>query len=106
VLVLASETEGWPKAIAEGMAFGLICIGSDRGFVPEMLGEGRGIALCPGDEAALTGALRQIASSPASYEAMRVRAAAWAQKYTLEGLRDSLRDLLTERWGMPPGGIG
>src|ERR1035437_6797387 len=34
VLVLTSETEGWPKAIAEAMAFGLVCIGSNRGFRP------------------------------------------------------------------------
>src|SRR5207244_3894251 len=33
VLTLVSETEGWPKSIAEGMAFGLVCVGSDCGFV-------------------------------------------------------------------------
>src|SRR5262249_38903209 len=47
VLVLASETEGWPKSIAEGMAFGLACIGSNIGIVPQMLGEGRGFTVPP-----------------------------------------------------------
>ena len=49
VLVLASETEGWPKAIAEAMACGVVCVGSDRGLVPWMLGEGRGFTVEPGD---------------------------------------------------------
>ena len=31
------------------MAFGLVCIGSDRGLIPHMLGEGRGVVVPPGD---------------------------------------------------------
>src|SRR5207253_2872892 len=58
VLVLASQTEGWPKAITEGMAFGLLCIGSDRGLVPQILGDGRGLVVPPGDVDALARALR------------------------------------------------
>lgn len=100
VLVLASESEGWPKAIAEGMAFGLICVGSNRGLVPEMLGEGRGIVVPPRDVDALVDALKQIARSPENFEPMRELAAAWAQKYSLEGLRDSLRELLSAHWGV------
>ena len=102
VLVLASETEGWPKAITEAMAFGLICIGSDRGLVPWILGDGRGIVLRPRDRAALRTVLQQVAKSPENYDLLRSEAAAWAQKYSLESLRDSLRDLLTENWGVTP----
>ncbi|MGC8731864.1 MAG: glycosyltransferase, partial [Halothiobacillaceae bacterium] len=91
VLVLVSETEGWPKAIAEGMAFGLVCIGSDRGLVPQMLGDGRGIVVPPGDVDALTIALKEIASCPEKYRDMSARASAWAQQYSLESLRGALR---------------
>lgn len=100
VLVLASESEGWPKAITEGMAFGLICIGSNRGLVPEMLGEGRGLVVPPGDVDALAEALREIAMVPGDYQFMRARAAAWSQQYSLEGLREALRELLSTRWGI------
>jgi glycosyltransferase involved in cell wall biosynthesis len=102
VLVLASETEGWPKAIAEGMAFGLVCIGSTCGFVPEMLEQGRGLCVPPGDAEALAAALRGIAGAPAAYDEMRCRAAAWAGQYSLEGLRSSLRDLLRTYWHWEP----
>jgi glycosyltransferase involved in cell wall biosynthesis len=97
VLVLVSESEGWPKAIAEAMAFGLVCIGSDRGLMPQMLGEGRGIVVPARDAGALGAALRRIAADPEAARAMRERAAPWAQRYSLDGLRDGLREI-TARW--------
>jgi glycosyltransferase involved in cell wall biosynthesis len=100
VLVLASDTEGWPKAIAEGMAFGLVCIGSDRGLVPQMLGEGRGIVIPPKNVDALVQALSRVAENQEESAAMAARAAAWAQKYSLEDLRDALRELLVSSWGV------
>ncbi|MBX5478873.1 MAG: glycosyltransferase family 4 protein [Pyrinomonas methylaliphatogenes] len=98
VLVLVYETEGWPKAIAEAMAFGLICIGSDRGLIPQMLADGRGIVVPPGDAQALATALADIAAHPASYDAMRARAVAWAERFSLDDLRDALRHLLSSWW--------
>jgi glycosyltransferase involved in cell wall biosynthesis len=98
VLVLVSETEGWPKSIAEGMAFGLLCIGSDCGFVPEMLADGRGLLAPPGDESALTKLLLNVAQEPNKYDDARSRAAEWAQQYSLEGLREAIRKLLLTHW--------
>jgi glycosyltransferase involved in cell wall biosynthesis len=100
ILALVSESEGWPKAIAEAMAFGLICIGSNRGLVPQMLGEGRGITVTPRDPAALTEVLLAIAAAPEQYGAMRLRAGKWADEYSLEGLRTALYSLHKERWGV------
>jgi glycosyltransferase involved in cell wall biosynthesis len=102
VLVLASETEGWPKAIAEGMAFGLVCIGSNRGFVPEMLSNKRGITVLPGDVNSLATVLLDIARNPGSYQGMRENAAAWARQYTLEKLGEAIAKLLTARWHLNP----
>jgi glycosyltransferase involved in cell wall biosynthesis len=100
VLALTSETEGWPKSIAEGMAFGLVCIGSNRGFVPEMLGSGRGLVVPPRDVDTLAALLLDIADNPAKYEEMRLQASAWARQYSLEGLRTAIRNLLEERWSV------
>lgn len=105
VLVLASETEGFPKAIAEAMAFGCVCIGTNRGLVPEMLGEGRGLLVEPRDAKGLTSALRSVAASPAEYKAMCERASAWAQRHSLEALREALRNLLAESWKLPPASL-
>lgn len=98
ILVLASESEGWPKAITEGMAFGLICIGSDRGLIPEMLAEGRGTVVPPRDVDALAAALRDVVRRPAEHRAAADRAALWAQGHSLERLREALRELMAEWW--------
>lgn len=98
VLVLTSETEGWPKSIAEGMAFGLVCIGSNRGFVPEMLSEGRGLIAEPGDAAGLAGLLSDIARNPQRYADMRRRAAEWARQFSMEGLKQAIHKLLLQSW--------
>lgn len=105
-LVLVSETEGWPKAIAEAMAFGLVCIGSNRGLVPEMLGEGRGWVIEPGDHSALADHLVRLARAPQRCADLRQAAAAWGQRYTLEHLRTALGDLLAEAWGLPRAAFG
>jgi len=98
VFVLASDTEGWPKALAEAMAFGLICIGSDRGMIPSFLAGGRGFTVQPRDIGALADALRKIVSAPAAYQEMRESASQWASQYSLEQVRDALRDLMVQRW--------
>lgn len=106
VLTLVSETEGWPKSIAEAMAFGLVCIGSNRGFVPKMLSDGRGIAIAPRDEAALANALGDIARNPHSYATMRRSAADWSQRFSLDGLQSAIHDLLLREWKLDTSGAG
>jgi glycosyltransferase involved in cell wall biosynthesis len=103
VLVLVSQNEGWGKVVLEGMAFGLIAIGSDRGLLPEILGQGRGLVVPVGDAEALAMAIRRIAEAPEEYRPMRQRAADWAQQYSLESLREALRTMLTSRWKTPMG---
>ncbi len=100
VLVLISNSEGWPKAIAEAMAFGVICVGSNHGLVAEMLGGGRGFTVAPGDTAALVRTLKQVASSQYDLKDMSGRASRWSQQYTLERLRGALGDLLAAHWGV------
>jgi len=75
-----------------------VCIGPDRGIVPEMLGEGRGIVVAPGDATALASVLRHVAEVPHEYESMQRRAAAWAQQFTLERFGVALRDELLRFW--------
>ena len=102
ILVLASETEGWPKAIVEGMAFGLIAIGSRVGLIPEILTKDRGFLVPPRDVEALARTLRRIVTAPEQYSDMRARAAAWAGQYSIETLRESLQQLITDHWGVQP----
>ncbi len=96
-LVLPSESEGWPKAIAEGMCYGLVCIGMDRGQVPAML-TGRGIVLKEGTSEEIASALQAVIHQPEPFHAMARAGSEWARQYSLEGLREALAKLLTTRW--------
>jgi len=100
VFVLASSTEGWPKAMTEAMAFGLICIGSNLGLIPTILGDGRGLTVPPRDVPALSEALRSIICAPENCEGMRARASEWAQRFSLESMRNELRALLVRSWNL------
>lgn len=102
-LVLVSQSEGWPKAIAEAMTFGVVCVGSDRGMVPQMLGEGRGLVAPPGEPGPLADALRGLAEDPDAADRMGRRAAAWGQRHSLEELEDAIAALLADWWGTPVG---
>jgi glycosyltransferase involved in cell wall biosynthesis len=101
VLVLPSESEGWPKALAEGMAFGLCCVGPNRGIVPWMLGQGRGITVSPGSVDDLVRAIRDLATTGEELSRMRSAAADWGQQYTIERFGTALAELLRSCWPAP-----
>jgi len=97
-LVLPSaNSEGWPKAIAEGMCYGLVCIGVEHGQVSRML-EGRGIVLKSGTPHEIADALQRVVERPGEFEDVRRQASLWARQYSLDGLREALRDLLNRHW--------
>ncbi|MDQ2805446.1 MAG: glycosyltransferase [Chloroflexota bacterium] len=99
-LVLPSiHSEGWPKVVAEGMAYGLLCIAVAHGQLPTMLTE-RGILLQTGSAQELATAIQRIAAQPEAYRSMRQTAYQWAAQYSLEGLRSALRTLLETHWGV------
>ncbi len=105
VLLLPSESEGWPKAVTEAMAFGLVCIATDTGLIPEILGDGRGWTVPAGDVDALVDRLRSVAADPAGRSAMGVLASTWAVGRSLEALEGALVALLERSWPgwTPPG---
>lgn len=102
VLVLASESEGWGKSMVEAMAFGLVCVGSNGGPVPEMLSDGRGLIVAPRDVDGLAAHLRDIALNPTEFMPMRRAAARWGEQFSLSALRNALRNLLSARWDYTP----
>jgi len=97
-LVLPSLSEGWPKAIAEGMCYGLVCVAVDHGHVSSML-SGRGILLSTNTAEEIADSLESVAREPERYDLLMRRASEWARQYSVEGLRAALADLLVRHWG-------
>lgn len=104
ILVLASNSEGWPKAVAEAMCHGVVCVGSDQGLLPWML-DGRGLTVPVGDPSGLACAIQCLVANPNLYHRFSRNAARWARSYSIEGVREALRQLLQERWNLPPGAL-
>lgn len=115
LFVLASRTEGLPRAMLEAMAAGLPCVGTTVGGIPELLDPEAMVP--PGDAAALADVIKAFledpdrsysaavrnqevahdwarsASSPArreAYEAVRAATAEWRRRRGRTAARGSL----------------
>ncbi|WP_373056894.1 glycosyltransferase family 4 protein [Zunongwangia sp. H14] len=93
-IILPSRSEGWPKALAEGMFYGCIPIATPVSCIPWMLDYGkRGILI--GEE--LKSAVSIVKSHIESKEKLKsVSAAAriWSQEYTLEKFETEIKRIL------------
>jgi glycosyltransferase involved in cell wall biosynthesis len=93
-VILPSESEGWPKAIAEGMFWGCIPIATMVSCVPFMLDYGeRGILI----EMDVERDCEQIAAvlrNEFDFDTKRIAASNWSREYTLEVFEEGIREVL------------
>tara|TARA_B100000929_G_scaffold290729_1_gene285615 strand:- start:1199 stop:2311 length:1113 start_codon:yes stop_codon:yes gene_type:complete len=93
-LILPSKSEGWPKAVAEAMWWGVIPIATAISCVPWMLDHGnRGIlikAKLESDAAQLEAFLKD----KTGLKDMAQKASAWSRNYTLDLFEAELKKLL------------
>jgi glycosyltransferase involved in cell wall biosynthesis len=93
--ILASKSEGWPKAIAEAMFFGVIPISTRVSCVPFMLdNEARGILIDP----EITSAINRVKAeliTPKGLQLMAKEAQNWSQNYTLDYFESEIKKLLS-----------
>ncbi len=94
-----TASEGFPKAVLEGLACGLPVITTRVSVLPALIGEGGGMLLESATAAAVTDAVCQCLSDPVRYRAMSEQAVKTAQRYSLEAWRDTIGAHLTKAWG-------
>ncbi|NNE32699.1 MAG: glycosyltransferase family 4 protein [Winogradskyella sp.] len=91
--ILPSKSEGWPKAIAEGMFFGAIPIATEISCLPWMLDFGnRGVLIVPEVECASEKIINVIEHR--DLEIMSRSAQEWAQQYTIDDFEIEVGKLL------------
>lgn len=98
VLLLPSESEGWPKVLSEGMAYGLVPVAGAVGSIPQYLRRfGTGAGLDPTDVDGFAAKIATYIADPAVWleESRRAVEAARCFSYShyLESVDVLLRDL-------------
>ena len=92
--ILPSKSEGWPKAIAESMFFGVIPIATGVSCVPFMLDYGKRGILIEADLKLMIIQIEEALKDVNALELMAARAADWSQNYTLEVFENDIYKLL------------
>ena len=92
------DRDGIPNVLAEAQSQGLACIATRVSAIPELVGEGAGLLVEPGDAAALSGAIAALLADPARRAALgRTAQAALARRFQLEPNLDRL----AAKFGLP-----
>ena len=93
-LILPSKSEGWPKAIAEAMWWGVIPIATPISCVPWMLDhDDRGVLVDTKLESDIT-KLEGLLKDKTQLKKMAQKASAWSRKYTLDLFEAEINKLL------------
>jgi glycosyltransferase involved in cell wall biosynthesis len=95
LLFPSSSSEGWPKVLSEGMAYGVVPIAGSVSSIPEYLTAfGTGKTCDPDDPVGFGEAIAAYASDPALWKAEAQRAAAAAAAFSYTNYLAAVRDLL------------
>ena len=93
-LVLASNSEGWPKVVAEAMFWKCVPISTAVSCVPYMLDQGgRGILLQMNLEEDVNQIL-QLCENDKKYQEMAASAMDWSRNFTLDRFENEIKTLL------------
>ncbi|TXE08782.1 glycosyltransferase family 4 protein [Algoriphagus aquimarinus] len=93
-LIFVSETEGWPKAVAEAMFWACIPFTSRVSCVPQMIGEKRerGVLVNKNPQEIFE-QLKTLLEDKMEFERMAAAAMDWARNYTLETFQSEIERL-------------
>lgn len=94
-VILPSESEGWPKAIAEGMFWGCVPLATSVSCVPFMLDYGnRGILLEMDLEKDIM-QIEAILQNETAYQNKSKNASDWSRQYTMDFFEEEVKKLLS-----------
>lgn len=93
-VVLPSESEGWPKAIAEGMFWGCVPVSTPISCVPFMLDYGgRGVLLDMNLDKDVN-QLEAVLKNESDFGRIRKNASDWSRTYTLDFFETEIKKIL------------
>ena len=93
-LLFASESEGWPKAVAEAMFWGCLPLTTRVSCVPQMIGEGSRGDLVDRDPQDLAEKILNYLDHPDLYHQRAQNAMDWSREFTLEKFETEIQKVL------------
>ncbi|AWI25681.1 glycosyltransferase [Flavobacterium pallidum] len=93
-VILPSDSEGWPKAVAEGMFWGCVPLATSVSCVPMMLGHGKRGLLLSMDLIKDGQSVTALLDNPDNFIGKGVDAAAWSRQFTTEVFETEIKKLL------------
>ncbi len=93
-LIFLSDSEGWPKVVAEAMSWSCIPMTSAVSCVPEMVGNGGRGKLVQNNPDQIATAIIKMVNDPVEMERMQTQSQHWARQFTLERFGEALCKLV------------
>jgi glycosyltransferase involved in cell wall biosynthesis len=96
-LIFLSQSEGWPKVVAEAMFWGCLPVTTRVSCVPQMLGEGSRGNLVSLHIDEVVRSIESDLDEPNAYFKKTQAAAEWSRQFTLEKFEREISQLLSQR---------
>jgi L-malate glycosyltransferase len=93
VFVMSSREEGLGTSVLDAMACGIPVASTSAGGLPEMLADGAGLLVPPGDPAALAGAVSQILDDSALRRSLTENARAAVRRFGVDRMAAEMRNV-------------
>ncbi len=93
-LLFISQSEGWPKAVAEAMFWGCLPITSKVSCIPYMLANGERGALVNPNIDEIVAVIENYLQHPEKYNLQSINAMQWSRQFTLEKFEEGIGKLL------------
>lgn len=94
-VILPSDSEGWPKAVAEGMFWGCVPVATKVSCVPFMLDYGNRGVLLEMNLQKDVAQIKVLLQNEVDYQIKSQNASKWSRKYTLDVFEVEIKKLLT-----------
>jgi glycosyltransferase involved in cell wall biosynthesis len=91
--VMSSREEGLGTSVLEAMALGIPVASTAAGGLPEMLQDGAGLLVAPGDPAALAGAVERLLRDPALARDVATKADQRVEHFTAARMAEAVRSV-------------
>lgn len=93
-LIFLSDSEGWPKVVAEAMFFGCLPLTTSVSCIPDMLGNGERGDLIQKDPNEVLNAIEYYFEHPEEYQNKTNKARVWSNHFTLELFQSEILKLV------------